>query len=61
MRDQSGMVIDEGDQIGLFESAITVHMGAMHTIALPEVVGKICFKFAPVRGWQGSVHQLLPV
>lgn len=59
MRDQSGMVIYEGYQIGFSELIFMLYLGTMHDITLPEIVGKICFKFAPVRGSRANtVHQL---
>src|SRR6266496_1793425 len=48
MRNNPGMVIDEGDQVTLAQLATVKQMRAVHDIRLPHIIGQLRFKLAPV-------------
>jgi hypothetical protein len=58
---QAAVIVDKGDQIGFFLTRGAGRKRAVHHIALPQIVGQLGFKFAPITAAGGRVHQLVVV
>ena len=48
MGDQAAVVVDKSDQIGFSSPALNHHLGSVHHIRLPDVVGQLGFELAPI-------------
>lgn len=58
MSDEAAHVIDEGKKVALAFLAGDQNQGAVHGIALPDVIGELGFEFAPVvSGRFGGMEQ----
>ena len=53
------MIIQKSDQVSLTVPLVDHHLGAMHDIALPDVVGLPGLELSSVLGYLTMMHQIV--